>query len=201
MLLAVLGVLLCGRAVADDRCVGGWQMGDGDGDGGGAAVGEAYVGTYTSREACIDAVKSHNGGVWYPYTAAKYATSPPYYCYAEYGQKWVSYTSQWENCLFASDDDVVAGTGYIFKAGRCYPQSQAPYIGTTGTMSSVELSETGTPQECYAYCVGNSDYMGLDLWFGPWSSSGHKCMCNYPSVKSRERGDQHSIARRQSSSG
>ena len=79
--------------------------------------------------------------------------------------------------------------GYIFQAGRCYPKSEAPYIGTAGAMSS-DLLEAGTPQACYDHCTRNyySHYMGLDLEYNnSWSSSGHRCMCNYPSVTSRER--------------
>ena len=85
-------------------------------------------------------------------------------------------------------ENIVA-MGYIFQAGRCYPQSGAPYIGTAGAMSS-DLLEAGTPQACYDHCTRNyySHYMGLDLEYNnSWSSSGHRCMCNYPSVTSRER--------------
>ena len=86
------------------------------------------------------------------------------------------------------------GTGYIFQAGRCYPQSEAPYINTGGTMGSdIYDNAEKTPQECYDYCVGagNSGYniMGLDLRPTGYSltSSGPECMCNPPSVKARER--------------
>ena len=69
---------------------------------------------------------------------------------------------------------------YTFQAGHCYPGSEAPFINTGGSMGS-DLAETGTPQECYAYCVGNSGYMGLDLEpFDSYSSSGHRCMCTRP---------------------
>ena len=73
---------------------------------------------------------------------------------------------------------------YTFQAGRCYPQSEAPVINTVNHMSST-LRRTGTPQECYDYCTGNSGYniMGLDLR----PTGGQDCMCNHPSVKSRER--------------
>ena len=171
MLRAVLGVLLCGRAVADDRCVGGWQMGDGDGDGIGAAAGDRYVGTYTSREACIDAVKNNNG------VAAKYATSSPYYCYAEYGQKWVSYTPDWENCLFANTPDDALYSGYIFRAGRCYPESETP-DSRSGT--SKMWGSPSTPQECYDVCVAyDRPSVRLDEPTShdpPWSP----CTCNCP---------------------
>ena len=91
MLRSVLVVLFWRAALADDRCVGGWQTGDGDGGY------ETYIGIYSSREQCIDAVKSRNDGA----NGATYGSS---YCYAEYGQTTVYYTSSWENCLFASDD-------------------------------------------------------------------------------------------------
>lgn len=45
--------------LADDKCVGGWLTGDGYG---GSGAYEMYAGTYTSREDCIDAVKSRNDG-------------------------------------------------------------------------------------------------------------------------------------------
>ena len=89
---------------------------------------------------------------------------------------------------------TTTGTGYIFQAGRCYPQSEAPYINTGGTMGSdIYDNAEKTPQECYDYCVGagNSGYniMGLDLRPTGYSltSSGPECMCNPPSVKARER--------------
>ena len=62
MLRSVLVVLFCCRAAvvrADDRCVGGWQTGDGYGD---SSSYDTYVGNYASREQCIDAVKSLNDG-------------------------------------------------------------------------------------------------------------------------------------------
>ena len=75
---------------------------------------------------------------------------------------------------------VPAPAVYTFQAGHCYPGSEAPFINTGGSMGS-DLAETGTPQECYAYCVGNSAYMGLDLEpFDSYSSSGHRCMCTRP---------------------
>ena len=102
MLRSVLVVLFWRAAHADDRCVGGWQTGDGYG--GGSSY-ETHIGNYASREQCIDAVKSRNDGAnaatytviaWSPYIVGD--------CFAEYGQTSVSYTSYWENCLFASDD-------------------------------------------------------------------------------------------------
>jgi hypothetical protein len=73
---------------------------------------------------------------------------------------------------------------YIFQAGRCYPQSEAPVINTVNQMSGT-LRRTGTPQECYDYCTDTSGFniMGLDLR----PTGGQDCMCNHPSVKSRER--------------
>ena len=94
---------------------------------------------------------------------------------------------------------ITPETGYIFQAGRCYPQSEAPVINTAGLMSST-LRRTGTPQECYDYCTDNSGFniMGLDLR----PTGGQDCQCNHPSVKSRKRGETKSrFARRQSSRG
>ena len=97
----------------------------------------------------------------------------------------------------------IAGTtttgSFTFQAGRCYPQSEAPVINTAGLMSST-LRRTGTPQECYDYCTGNSGFniMGLDLR----PTGGQDCQCNHPSVKSRKRGETKSrFARRQSRRG
>ena len=101
MLRSVLVVLFWRAAHADDRCVGGWQAGDGYGSSGY----ETHIGNYASREQCIDAVKSRNDGA----NAATYTINAwsPYIvgdCFAEYGQTSVSKSSYWENCLFASDD-------------------------------------------------------------------------------------------------
>ena len=80
--------------------------------------------------------------------------------------------------LAGSNSTTTTGS-FTFQAGRCYPQSEAPVINTL-----VEQGRSGTPQECYDYCTGNSPYiiMGLDL-----RPTGGHCMCNHPSVKSRER--------------
>ena len=83
--------------------------------------------------------------------------------------------------LAGSNSTTTTGS-FTFQAGRCYPQSEAPVINTAGLMSST-LRRTGTPQECYDYCTGNSDYMGLDLT----PTGGQDCFCNLPSVKARER--------------
>ena len=91
MLRSVLVVLFFWRAVADERCVGGWQAGYG-----GGWDYQTYVGTYASREQCIDAVESLDDGA----NAATYGYSS---CYAEYGQTTVYYATDWENCPFASD--------------------------------------------------------------------------------------------------
>ena len=82
------------------------------------------------------------------------------------------------------EPSTTAGTSFTFQAGRCYPQSEAPVINTAGLMSST-LRRTGTPQECYDYCTGNSGFniMGLDLR----PTGGQDCQCNHPSVKFRER--------------
>ena len=82
-------------------------------------------------------------------------------------------------------DAATTTTGsFTFQAGRCYPQSEAPVVNTAGLMSST-LRRTGTPQECYDYCTGNSGFniMGLDLR----PTGGQDCQCNHPSVKFRER--------------
>ena len=71
---------------------------------------------------------------------------------------------------------------FRYQAGRCYPRSGAPYINTGGSMASwpVDVVGEGSPQECYAECVGNSNYMGLDLEFTSSRPSGHECYCNRP---------------------
>jgi len=116
-------------------------------------------------------------------------------------------SSQSSQCGGGSDSSTPATpTGlFTFQAGRCYPQSEASYINTGGTMGSwpVNVIELGSPQECYDWCVDNTGtntmngvpiyYMGLQLEFTGYSSSGHQCMCNRPSAKARERGDQNSI--------
>ncbi len=106
-----------------------------------------------------------------------------------------------DNSAYMCSDACDLETGYIFQAGRCYPQSEAPVINTVGLMSST-IRGTGTPQECYDYCTANSGYhydiMGLDLR----PTGGQDCQCNHPSVKSRKRGETKSrFARRQSSRG
>ena len=74
------------------------------------------------------------------------------------------------------------GTGYIFQAGRCYPESGAPLINTGGGMAndvSDDFRETASPQLCYNYCAANTmgnHYMGLDLR----STGGQDCVCNRP---------------------
>ena len=89
-----------------------------------------------------------------------------------------------DNSAYMCSDACDLETGYIFQAGRCYPQSEAPVINTAGLMSDT-LRRTGTPQECYDYCTGISAFniMGLDLR----PTGGQDCQCNHPSVKSRER--------------
>ena len=89
-------------ATGDDRCIGGWQTGDGVGALGSAY--ETYIGTAASREACIDAVQALSDGP----NAATYgveAGSDPKACYAEYGQTTVgtsSWGSDYENCLLTA---------------------------------------------------------------------------------------------------
>ena len=96
----------------------------------------------------------------------------------------------WRGTMRLYDWTVTTGSSvtttgsFTFQAGRCYPQSKAPVINTVGLMSDT-LRRTGTPQECYDYCTGNSGFnlMGLDLR----PTGGQDCQCNHPSVKSRER--------------
>ena len=75
--------------------------------------------------------------------------------------------------LAGSNSTTTTGS-FTFQAGRCYPQSEAPVINTAGLMSDT-LRRTGTPQECYDYCTGNSGFniMGLDLR----PTGGQDCMC------------------------
>ena len=62
---------------------------------------------------------------------------------------------------------TTTGTGYIFQAGRCYPESGAPLINTGGGMGGGDdFRETASPQLCYNYCAANTmgnHYMGLDV--------------------------------------
>jgi hypothetical protein len=168
MLRAVLGVLLCGRAVADDRCIGGWQSGDGYG---GAEAYETYVGTYTSRESCSDAVKRRYPGA----SAASYCLSAysgssrwwnPGDCVAEYFQTATSSTSNWDNCVFAS--------GTMCQAGFCYPESKLPLSGWGG---GIMWGYPSTPQECYDLCVDN-DRPSVKLYHDSFGDFG--CSCNCP---------------------
>ena len=75
--------------------------------------------------------------------------------------------------LAGSNSTTTTGS-FTFQAGRCYPQSEAPVINTVNHMSDT-LRRTGTPQECYDYCTGNSGFniMGLDLR----PTGGQDCMC------------------------
>ena len=74
----------------------------------------------------------------------------------------------------AGSNSTTTNGSFTFQAGRCYPQSEAPVINTAGLMSDT-LRKTGTPQECYDYCTGNSGFniMGLDLR----PTGGQDCMC------------------------
>ena len=100
MKTAAVTLALClSVATGDDRCIGGWQTGDGQGP-----LGSAYemsLGTADSREACIDAVQALNTGA----NAATYSTDGTKACYVEYGQTTVdtsSYSSDYENCLLTA---------------------------------------------------------------------------------------------------
>ena len=99
MKTAAVTLALClSVATGDERCIGGWQTGDGEGPLGSAY--ETSLGTADSREACIDAVQALSDGP----NAATYSTDGYGFCYAEYGQTTVdtscSWCSDWENCLF-----------------------------------------------------------------------------------------------------
>ena len=183
MLRAVLVVLSGWRAtvLADDRCVGGWQTGDGWG---GPDAYETYVGTYTSREDCIDAVKSLNDGASSAtYCLSAYSGSSRWWypgdCVAEYFQTGKSSTSRWENCLFASDTETPASStisgrmvsGLSAERGWCLDSVTFHYAdgGTTkfgesggGPVPRVDLDPTaeyvsGVLQ--YGATVGCSQYM------------------------------------------
>ena len=97
---AVTLALCLSVATGDDRCIGGWQAGDGTGSF------ELYIGTTGSRELCIDAVQASDqgGGSFDGPNAATYATDGSMECWAEYGQTTLdtscSWCSDWENCLF-----------------------------------------------------------------------------------------------------
>ena len=101
MKTAAVTLALClSVATGDDRCIGGWQPGDGMG----TSSYEKELGPYDSREACIDAVQALNDGP----NAATYgveAGSDPKACYAEYGQTTVDTSCspcEWENCLLTA---------------------------------------------------------------------------------------------------
>ena len=100
MKTAAVTLALClSVATGDERCIGGWQTGNGEGP-----LGSAYemsLGTADSREACIDAVQALSDGP----NAATYSTVGTKACYAEYGQTTVgtsSWGSDYENCLLTA---------------------------------------------------------------------------------------------------
>ena len=102
MKTAAVTLALClSVATGDDRCIGGWQSGDGVGADGSTYSSEKYVGTADSREACIDAVQALSDGP----NAATYSTVGTKACYAEYGQTTVDTSCspcEWENCLLTA---------------------------------------------------------------------------------------------------
>ena len=74
---------------------------------------------------------------------------------------------------------------FRYQAGRCYPLSGAPYLNTGGGGMQgwpVNIYEEGSPQRCYDECVGDSDYMGVELRLTSSSPTGHTCICNRPRV-------------------
>ena len=107
---AVTLALCLSVATGDDRCIGGWQTGDGQGPLGSAY--ETSLGTAASREACIDAVQALSDGP----NAATYSTDGNNFCYAEYGQTTLdtsSWSSDWENCLLtALESDSALGSAH-----------------------------------------------------------------------------------------
>ena len=176
-------VLLCWRAASvaaqacqgvGCECVGGWQPGDGWGGT------ETYLGFYSGREACIEAVKSRNDGA----DAATYAPSNSA-CYAEYGQTDVSSNGlrDYENCLF----------DFTFHAGYCYPQSGAPSLGDVGSMSTSYITGA-TPQACYNYCETYDKGSGrtavaLLLEVEKWGRGGDPPFCWCKSAEASIRGE------------
>ena len=94
------------------------------------------------------------------------------------------------NCVCCCPSGFVCATSdfpagmFTFQAGHCYPQSEAAYINTprNGGIQNwpVNIYEGGSPQQCYDECVGDSDYMGLNLRLTSSSPTGHNCMCNRP---------------------
>ena len=109
----------------------------------------------------------------------------------------VSQYTQYNDSIFSitrcPNSRTAAKNSFPFQAGHCYPESGAPNFGGGRSTMSADLSETGTPQECYNYCLPDYDpadfcaaetavnsYMGLALELDTYSSSGHRCMCNRP---------------------
>ena len=104
---AVTLALCLSVATGDDRCIGGWQTGNGSGPF--QSQYETYLGTTASREACIDAVQALSDGP----NAATYSTDGYGFCFAEYGQTTVSYSSDYENCLLtALESDSALGSAH-----------------------------------------------------------------------------------------
>ena len=172
MLRAASAVFCWSAAVlADDKCVGGWQTGDGYG---GSGAYETYVGTYTSREDCIDAVKSRNDGA----NAATYTiqASGSYYvglCFAEYFQTAVYYTSYWENCLFESDIGTVV-SGLSAEVGWCldsitfhYADGATTKFGQSGggSVPRVDLDPTAEYVSGLVQYEGCNEYLGGGIEF------------------------------------
>ena len=157
MLRAASALFFWSAAVlADDRCVGGWQTGDGSGGS------ETYIGGYASREQCIDAVKSRDDGA----NGATYAPSSGS-CYSEYGQaSVVNLNNYWENCLFEIDTPAptvsLAPTSFCEAYSVSGAQYQTTRMGTyvaSGTCNGRTLYKC---EDCSS--SGNELYYNAQFW-------------------------------------
>ena len=149
-------------ATGDDRCIGGWQTGDGQGPY--QSQYETYIGTTDSREACIDAVQALSDGP----NAATYgleAGSDPKACYAEYGQTTVetfSVSSDYENCLLtapATPSRDLDGDGVedVAPEGSCCIVQYGVGFDTSCGTTLVEVTSNCCPSPFVArYHLGGS---------------------------------------------
>ena len=163
MKTAAVTLALClSVATGDDRCIGGWQTGDGQGPY--QSQYETYIGTTDSREACIDAVQALSDGP----NAATYATygQTTGYCYAEYGQTTVdtscTWCSVWENCLLTapatpSRDLDGDGAEDVAPEGSCCIVQYGVGFDTSCGTTLVEVTSNCCPSPFVArYHLGGS---------------------------------------------